>query len=246
MRRTAGGQWWRVLAPPDQYPGWVRAWGLVPCSAARARKWQSFARARVVASHAEVLGERRGGSVLSPVCWSGWLIAGPTRGGFRRVELPDGRRGWISSSAVALGGRPPTVYQRIRRLLGTPYLWGGRSTLGIDCSALVQLICAEQGLALPRDARDQWRATEPLAHGASPSGGDLVFFGARRGPPGHVGLMLGSDYFLHSRGAVRINSIDPSSALCDKELMAQLLAVRRMRPGAQTINRGRPKRVRRP
>ena len=67
VRRTDGGRWIRVLAPPDQYSGWARAWGLVPCSAARARKWQALATARVVVPHAEVVSDRRGGTLVSQV-----------------------------------------------------------------------------------------------------------------------------------------------------------------------------------
>jgi gamma-D-glutamyl-L-lysine dipeptidyl-peptidase len=245
VRRADGGRWVRVLAPPDRYPGWVRAWGLVPCSAARARRWQALAKARVVVPHAEVVSDRLDGTLVSPVCWSCTLIAGPARGGFRRAELPDGRRGWIAASAVDLDHQPPQVSERIRRLLGVPYLWGGRSTLGIDCSALVQLVCAEQGVALPRDARDQWKATKPLSARGRPEAGDLVFFGARPGQPGHVGLMLGPDYFLHARGMVRINSIEPSDPLCDRDLLPQILGVRSIPGGARMINRNPRARPRR-
>ena len=245
VRRADGGRWVRVLAPPDRYPGWVRSWGLVPCSAARARKWQALARARVVVPHAEVVSDRRGGTLVSPVCWSCTLIAGPSRAGFRRVELPDGRRGWIAAGAVDLDQQPPTVSERIQRLLGVPYLWGGRSTLGIDCSALVQLIYAEQGVALPRDARDQWKASKSLPGRARPQAGDLVFFGVRPGLPGHVGLMLGPDLFLHARGMVRINSIDPADSLCDRDLLPQVLGVRAVPRSARMGNekpRTRPRR----
>ena len=121
-----------------------------------------------------------------------------------------------------------------------PYLWGGRSTLGIDCSALVQLVCAEQGVELPRDARDQWKATKPLTARARPQAGDLVFFGVRPGLPGHVGLMLGPDYFLHARGMVRINSIDPADSLCDRDLLPQLLGVRSIAGSARMVN-GKPR-----
>jgi cell wall-associated NlpC family hydrolase len=226
---SADRLWWRVTNESDGYSGWVRNWGIVGASRGRVARWKRRARARVRVSHAEARTLPGGGALVSPLFWNSRMIAGPSRPPWRRVELPDGRRGWVALRAISVGARrkPPRLTERIRQLLGVPYLWGGRTPSGLDCSALTQQVLGEQGFCLPRDARQQFAAARPLRTGQTPLEGDLAFFGRPGKPPGHVGLMLGGGYYVHARGRVRVNSVDPSNQLYDKEFMSQLLGYRR-------------------
>jgi cell wall-associated NlpC family hydrolase len=138
------------------------------------------------------------------------------------VELPDGRRGFLPSAALA-PPRRPTLEARVASLLGTPYLWGGRTPAGYDCSAFVQQVLLEQGVSLPRDARDQWRASRRLTGRAEPRPGDLAFFRRTGEPASHVGLALGGGYFAHCRGRVAVASVDATNPLCDKDLLPQFM-----------------------
>ncbi|MDO4643940.1 MAG: C40 family peptidase [Cardiobacteriaceae bacterium] len=91
--------------------------------------------------------------------------------------------------------------------MGTPYLWGGTTPKGFDCSGLVQYLYHKQGISVPRNSREQF-AHLPAAN--SPQPGDLVFF-RRNGKINHVGLYLGSGKMLHSPqtgSTVRIENID--------------------------------------
>lgn len=92
-------------------------------------------------------------------------------------------------------------------LLGTPYLWGGRTTLGLDCSALVQLATAEAGIVLPRDSDMQeseaGEALEIAADLPSLRRGDLVFW------KGHVGVMRDPDTLLHANGFTMTVASEP-------------------------------------
>jgi cell wall-associated NlpC family hydrolase len=241
-RHAHAGSWWRVRNLTDGYSGWSRAWGLVACSRPRAKRWLQRARGRVLAPRGEVRSVPGGGVLVSPVFWLGRMITGPSRRGYRSVELPDGRRGWIAARDVSVGGRStPTLGRRIRDLMGIPYLWGGRTPMGIDCSALIQLLLAEQGIPLPRDAKDQWRATVPAPRGR-PRFGDLFFFASPGERPSHVGLSLGDGYFLHARGRVLIGALDRSNPLCDMALADQFRGARSLPSAlpAWASRQGRP------
>lgn len=216
------GPWWRVENHDDGYRGWVRAWGIVPASGRRVAAWRGRARARVVRPYAEARSEPGAGALLSPLFWNGRVIPGIRRGRWARVELPDGRKGWVERSALAIDARPPSLVRRLRGLLGVPYLWGGRTPLGFDCSGLIQQLFAERGLMLPRDAEAQFRSARRIAAREPLRTGDLVFFGPRRKPVAHVGVLLGGGYYAHARGWVRVNSLDRNNPLCDKGLLAQI------------------------
>jgi cell wall-associated NlpC family hydrolase len=143
-----------------------------------------------------------------------------------------------------------------RLFLGVPYLWGGRSPLGLDCSGFVQLVYGAAGVALPRDARDQctrlggiaclrrWPGGPPLracADGAQargragrPAAGDLLFFGPASGAVTHVALSLGGLRVVHAFGSVREAGLDPAGPDFEAELFENFLgfgSASRLAPG---------------
>lgn len=92
--------------------------------------------------------------------------------------------------------------------LSVPYLWGGRSPMGIDGSGLVQMAYKMNGIMLPRDAIQQVEKGEQILFVEAAEPGDLAFFENKEGSINHVGLILGNNKILHAWGKVRIDNID--------------------------------------
>lgn len=94
------------------------------------------------------------------------------------------------------------------QFLNTPYLWGGRSVSGIDCSGFVQQLFRFFNRSLPRDAYQQAELGEPVGFLQEVTCGDLAYFDNEEGRITHVGLLLNSDTIIHASGKVRIDKID--------------------------------------
>jgi cell wall-associated NlpC family hydrolase len=95
-------------------------------------------------------------------------------------------------------------------LLNSPYLWGGRSPLGIDCSGFTQLVYRLGQIKLLRDASQQATQGEFLSFIEEAENGDLAFFDNNDGKITHVGLIINDNYIIHAHGKVRIDMLDQS------------------------------------
>ena len=92
--------------------------------------------------------------------------------------------------------------------LNTPYLWGGRSPFGIDCSGFCQIVYKLVGKKMPRDASQQAEIGQTLSFIEEAEEGDLAFFDNDEGEIIHVGMLLKDNYIIHASGKVRIDRID--------------------------------------
>ncbi len=92
--------------------------------------------------------------------------------------------------------------------LNAPYLWGGRTPFGIDCSGFSQMVYKLGGYKLPRDAKDQAELGEALSFIEEAEPGDLAFFDNEEGKIVHVGILLANNYIIHASGKVRIDRLD--------------------------------------
>jgi cell wall-associated NlpC family hydrolase len=144
------------------------------------------------------------------------------RPGWLGVTVPSGQPGWVEEHRGQVGfseepTAPPIAEQVLataRRFLGVPYLWGGCSPLGLDCSGFVQLVYRLHHIRLPRDADLQAGVGMSIAldqPGALPAAGDALFFCSpdARERITHVGMALGDGSFVHAAGGdrVRINRL---------------------------------------
>jgi len=156
-----------------------------------------------------------------------------------QVELPDGRRGYVKKSQYLEEDRflsqpkpePDQLVKLAREFTGHPYLWGGLSTKGFDCSGFTKTIYHLHGIELPRDANMQVKEGKEIPFDSTFSGvqpGDLLFFGRSIDRITHVGMYIGERRFIHSDGWVRINSFDPRHAEYNPLRFRSLRAIRRI------------------
>ncbi len=164
---------------------------------------------------------------------------------FYQVEYPDKRIGYIKKSESELYSNWITnvkpngdlIETYARDFLGTPYLWGGTSTKGMDCSGFTKTIYLMNGFIIPRDASQQINAgldVDPDLKFENLQKGDLMFFGKKatdstKQRTTHVGIWLGNDKgeFIHEASRVRLNSINPQSNYYDKFNTNRYLGSRR-------------------
>lgn len=171
---------------------------------------------------------------------------GEARGRFLEMMLPDGATGWVARSEVVPADRLAqrfttsgrAIVEHAAQFLGLPYLWGGTSEKGFDCSGLVQRLFGLHGARLPRDSdqqSDHGSAVDPGSDWSGVEDGDLAFFaepGAGRAT--HVGILAQGGRLLHAstgRNGVAWDALDPTAAGHDEyaaRLASMLTAVRRV------------------
>lgn len=124
--------------------------------------------------------------------YPGWVVAGHVGG-----QVPDCPPPATAAERLDAGTDAQAFIAVARAHLGLPYLWGGMSDWGLDCSGLVHLSLRRLGVVIPRDAADQYGACEHIcAIDAVP--GDLFFFAHKGKRPHHVGIVTGPGRMLHA------------------------------------------------
>ncbi len=121
--------------------------------------------------------------------------------GWFQVKLLDGQKAWIQAGDVITNPHPLSIEESIalaKRFLGVTYLWGGRSSLGYDCSGFTQMLVRSRGINMPRDADLQaaWTGVTSVDRKRLRAG-DLLFFGSAPDHITHTGMYIGKGQFIH-------------------------------------------------
>lgn len=215
---------WYYVQTPDDYLGWLDKDGFTLMNEATYNAWMQEEKVIVTTDIAKAkLSADLESETVSDLLPGNILAKKGVEGNFEKVAFPDGREAFIPTGFRAdlntwLENTSPDttgIFQAAKRMMGSPYLWGGTSSKGMDCSGYTKQIFFENGILLPRDASQQVRIGEEIKTDTTLVNllpGDLLFFGRKATAEKkeriwHVAIYLGDGKIIHSAGNVKIQSL---------------------------------------
>ena len=247
--------YWKQVVTPEPYTAWCTDLGLVEMTEDEIEAYKAAPKYICTAHHSGVyataskkaarLSDLSIGNLVRVAYTESKHPKPSTKSNWAEVILPDGRKGWTPLEDLAefkkWASRQTLTQDHIvntaLQFEGTPYLWGGASSKGLDCSGLVRLSFLMNGYLLPRNASQQINYGREIVmqcnHSMVPDTtaafkeemtkrikhlqkGDLVFFGTpdtfwNKGKITHVGIYIGDGQIIHSSHKVRVNSLIPGT-----------------------------------
>jgi len=228
---------WAKVRTADDYTGWMPLASLRPLSPSEAAYASVGRVAQVESLFANLYREPdvTKHQPLLTVPFETRLEAvseqGDEEGGWLAVRLPDGRSAWVQRGDITFDAKPLSIAQAIalsQRFLGLPYMWGGTSSFGYDCSGFVQMLVRRRGVIMPRDADLQanWTGALPVKR-KKLQPGDLLFFGESAEKVTHTGMYIGHRKFVHA--TTHGHPVIQISRLSDQPWRKLLVACRRVK-----------------
>ncbi len=200
-------KWSKIRLSHDKYEGWI-------CN----KQWEEIDKITYTELDQQIptlttdLLDIVKGEQLQPV------VIGSTLPYFQDGSLKIGKNTFQLEGHTSKGfAEKSTIVNNAMMYLNAPYLWGGRSPLGIDCSGFTQMVYRLQGVELPRDAYQQAEVGTTLSFIEESEAGDLAFFDNAEGKIIHVGIILKDNYIIHASGKVRIDRLDQEGIFNSEE-----------------------------
>jgi len=197
------GNWQKIKTAYDNYPCWVDIKQITEISEEEFNKTKTSP--STICSELVRIIKKNADEALTPI------VLGSSLPSLKKKTIHIGAKtfhfeGQVVNLTKKLGkGR---LAENAFMYLNAPYLWGGRSPFGIDCSGFTQIIYKLNGFPLPRDASQQAEIGATLSFIEESESGDLAFFDNEEGKIIHVGIMLANNKIIHASGKVRIDKID--------------------------------------
>lgn len=235
---------WFLVQTPDGYLSWVDRAGIQLMSPEELEDWHVKPKVVYTELNGHVWASPEQEEMVSDLVAGDILTLEDETGIYLKVALPDGRQGYIPSGSSMLfedwiatrSTSPEKLISTAKQMMGVPYLWGGTSIKGVDCSGFTKTIYFLNGQIIPRDASQQVNEGEEIdteKNWEKLEVGDLLFFGEKATEDKkervvHVGMWIGNGEFIHSRGRVRISSFDPNSPNFDEYELNRYLRTKRI------------------
>ena len=235
---------WYLIQTPDEYLAWVDTGGIQLMDDKGISQWETSNKIIYTNTYGHAYDLTDTTIRISDLVAGSLLKVLGEEGGYYKVEFPDGRQALVSKEEAAdytswlssLSYDANALIETSKTLMGVPYLWGGTSTKGVDCSGFTKTIYYMNGIVIPRDASQQIHAGKPIdsiADFSKLDKGDLLFFGRKATDSTaekvvHVGMWIGNNQFIHSSNMVRVSSVDKNASNYDSYNVNRYLRTKRL------------------
>ena len=244
---------WYLVQMPDEYQGWIEGGAIARMDSLEFKQYKNQGIELIfttfqgkIHSHASEKSE-----IVSELVWLDRLIGLKKMYGFWEVILPNGEKGFVKEQELQAyrdwlySNSEPTknrILLAAHSLLGIPYLWGGTSVKGLDCSGFTKTVFQANGWVLPRDASQQAKEgllVDSTRNWSNLAVGDLLFFGEKRANGTfkvvHVGLWEGNQSYLHASERTRRASMDPNTKEFDAYNLNRYLFTKRIQAAVNQV-----------
>ncbi len=214
---------WLLIQTPDQYISWVDRGAITMMNKEGIDRWKAVPKVVYTRSYGSAYSEPNEESAIVSDLVAGCMIElVAEKGNFYQVLFADQRIGFIPKNEskvyndwlAGMNTSEESLVKTSKRLMGVPYLWGGTSFKGVDCSGFTKTVYFLNGIVLPRDASQQVMIGETIdktGNWNELKSGDLLFFGDKREDGServvHVAMWLGNGEFIHASDKVRVSSM---------------------------------------
>jgi cell wall-associated NlpC family hydrolase len=236
---------WFLIQTPDKYLSWVDSGGIISQTDDEFNSWKTKDKIIYLKTYGHSYEEPNSTSqVVTDLAAGGVLELLGEENEFYKIKYPDARIAYINKKEsklykewiAAMNPSGDSLIETSKTLMGVPYLWGGTSTKGMDCSGFTKTIYFLNGMVIPRDASQQIHTGKQIDDNKDFENlekGDLLFFGRKATDTTkekivHVGMWIGNNEFIHASNMVRVSSMDPKATNFDEFNLNRYLRSKRI------------------